>query len=679
MPDLPISGLPVVTALSSSYLIPAVSGSVTAQMTLAQVGAAISGSYVTVDGTQTIAGSKTFSANQLILAPASSGGVLNLKQDAYLGSTNGYTSLASDGTNIAIIAANGAITNKQAVLDLSSLTNNTLRTYTFPNLTGTIALLEGTQTFTGSKTFSGDSLFTNIAMFDWNANFKVGGPLVGTGDYVALGFDKTGSGAGSTLSMELADGTSAKNIILNFVGSPATYTYNFPAKDGTVAMLSDITSSGTAFPYTGSAVISGSLNVIGSTNISGSFTVTGSIIGNVSASGQVIGGVLGRFNNVLIYSTLAGTGTGSIKITTGNAISVDGGSWNTVLGAGAYFGADPNTPGTGSRNTAIGVSASYNNFIGQDNVAIGYQALANNTGSQNIAIGNGALYNTLGDPYGYYGNIAIGYSASYSHKAGSSNVAVGNYELSSLTTGSWNIAVGGGSYVTQGDYNVSLGGLGPVSGSWNTAINSAGGNLVTGSGNTFVGNIAGFNHVYGYYNTALGYGAMFKQHTIYLLTPPTQSSYNIAVGYQSMYSQEGGFHNVAIGSSALNGSSSFSQNTGSYNVAIGYSASYNNTIGIRNTTIGYSAGSSITTGNYNTILGSTTGSTTLTGTVLIADGQGNLAMKATGSAVTLYNVLQLPTQHPLPAASSYPNSFAVSASSPTKPYYSDGTNWNALY
>jgi hypothetical protein len=50
----------------------------------------------------------------------------------------------------------------------------------------------------------------------------------------------------------------------------------------------------------------------------------------------------------------------------------------------------------------------------------------------------------------------------------------------------------------------------------------------------------------------------------------------------------------------------------------------------------------------------------------------------TGS-VSITNVLVLKAQDPLPAASSVPNSFAVSASTPTKPYYSDGTNWNALY
>lgn len=50
----------------------------------------------------------------------------------------------------------------------------------------------------------------------------------------------------------------------------------------------------------------------------------------------------------------------------------------------------------------------------------------------------------------------------------------------------------------------------------------------------------------------------------------------------------------------------------------------------------------------------------------------------TGS-VSITNVLKLAAQSPLPAASSVPNSFAVSASTPTKPYYSDGTSWNALY
>lgn len=113
--------------------------------------------------------------------------------------------------------------------------------YTFPASTGTIALLEGTQTFSGSKTFTDNALFSVSPLFDQSANYKVGASLVGAGNYIAMAFDKSGTGSGSTLSMKLADGTTAKAINLDFVGSPATYTYTFPSSSGTIALTSDLT------------------------------------------------------------------------------------------------------------------------------------------------------------------------------------------------------------------------------------------------------------------------------------------------------------------------------------------------------------------------------------------------------------------------------------------------------
>lgn len=66
MADLPISGLPVVTVVSSSFLIPIVSGSVTAQMSLAQVGTAISGSLTaSVQSTGTTLYSTTPATNNI--------------------------------------------------------------------------------------------------------------------------------------------------------------------------------------------------------------------------------------------------------------------------------------------------------------------------------------------------------------------------------------------------------------------------------------------------------------------------------------------------------------------------------------------------------------------------------------------------------------------------------------
>ena len=45
MPDLPISGLPAITVPSSSYLLAAVSASVTSKMTIAELGTALSSTY----------------------------------------------------------------------------------------------------------------------------------------------------------------------------------------------------------------------------------------------------------------------------------------------------------------------------------------------------------------------------------------------------------------------------------------------------------------------------------------------------------------------------------------------------------------------------------------------------------------------------------------------------------
>jgi hypothetical protein len=47
--------------------------------------------------------------------------------------------------------------------------------------------------------------------------------------------------------------------------------------------------------------------------------------------------------------------------------------------------------------------------------------------------------------------------------------------------------------------------------------------------------------------------------------------------------------------------------------------------------------------------------------------------------VTVSNVLTLAPQHPLPSVNLSTGSFAVSSSTPPKPYFWDGTNWYALY
>jgi hypothetical protein len=82
---------------------------------------------------------------------------------------------------------------------------------------------------------------------------------------------------------------------------------------------------------------------------------------------------------------------------------------------------DVNT--TGSSNTAIGAYSLYFNQSGEQNVAIGREALrgsGNTGGSSNTAGGNGSLYATIGDS-----NTGFGCNTLRENTTGSSNTAIG--------------------------------------------------------------------------------------------------------------------------------------------------------------------------------------------------------------------------------------------------------------
>lgn len=120
---------------------------------------------------------------------------------------------------------------------------------------------------------------------------------------------------------------------------------------------------------------------------------------------------------------------------------------------------------------------------GISNVAIGYEALRNNTtgGNYNMAIGERALkFNTTG-----VANTAIGARASEKNTSGTANMAFGYLSLFENTTGNYNTAIGQQSLVSL------------VNGNNNTAIGTDAGFSTLGSGNTFIGYQAGYNEVGG--------------------------------------------------------------------------------------------------------------------------------------------------------------------------------------
>lgn len=144
------------------------------------------------------------------------------------------------------------------------------------------------------------------------------------------------------------------------------------------------------------------------------------------------------------------------------------GNNNTAVGANALFNnsATDNTASgysalysnsTGTSNSAIGFESLYANSTGNQNTASGFRALFRNTADDNSALGYAALLdNTTGDR-----NSAVGSQALF-HSGGTGNDAVGYQALYGSTSGNYNVAIGyqAGYYQTTGSNNIYIGNQG---------------------------------------------------------------------------------------------------------------------------------------------------------------------------------------------------------------------------
>jgi hypothetical protein len=139
---------------------------------------------------------------------------------------------------------------------------------------------------------------------------------------------------------------------------------------------------------------------------------------------------------------------------------------------------NPNIITDTKQNTAIGINGFQSNTTGSYNTASGHSALYNNsTGTWNTATGIQALYNNIKGDH----NTASGASVLFSNTEGSYNTANGDSALAFNTTGSQNTAAGNRALF----YNRS--------GNWNAAVGSQSLYNSTGSGNTAIGQNAGYN------------------------------------------------------------------------------------------------------------------------------------------------------------------------------------------
>jgi trimeric autotransporter adhesin len=225
----------------------------------------------------------------------------------------------------------------------------------------------------------------------------------------------------------------------------------------------------------------------------------------------------------------------------------------------------------------------------------------------NLAEGTGALLSLTTGTY----NTAIGFLSLGSNTEGGFNTGVGAGTLLANTVGGRNTAAGAGALLsnTAGPANTGIGAFALFSnteGGYNTAVGDrALLSHTAGDRNTAIGASALLNDTTGTRNTAIGAAVLFNNST---------GEYNTAVGDDTLAANTSGSFNTAIGTNSLY------NNTRNGNTAVGYFALYSNTTGEGNTALGTEAGSLITTGSRNIDIGNR-GFDTDTQTIRIGDSQ----------------------------------------------------------
>jgi len=236
-------------------------------------------------GTQTIAGIKTFN-----LSTKNETGI-QLKNDI------GIVPVVTGYTNLNGLSNGLAITNSAGVSNNLLVPSTTGYSYTFPNATGTLALLENAQTFSGAKTFSGFASFTSTS-----------GTNTQYGIYLSKGSTPT---AFSTTTVNIYSDVTTNNLVIrdnsstaNLVFNNSTQTYTFPAASGTIALTSSLASY---VPYTGAtanvdlglfSLKSNGVLAYGNGTAGGivSFTQTGTLAGVATGAASIGSVSAGKLN-----------------------------------------------------------------------------------------------------------------------------------------------------------------------------------------------------------------------------------------------------------------------------------------------------------------------------------------------------------------------------------------------
>jgi hypothetical protein len=379
-------------------------------------------------------GNYSFTANTIFVnSGGASSGVVLLKQGSGFVTNTGYTTIGADTTNNFYIISNVSTVQRSATFNLGSITASATRTYTLPDASGTLALLENDQTFSGNKIFSGIVMSTTNYRVQQNSSLSAA-----PSGYVNIGAVNTklaysiGITSSTTKSFYLETSGLTDNTLR---------TYTLPDASGTIALVG------------GSGV--GTVTSVGLSS-----STTGVTIGSspVTTSGTII----------LSIATASGSQQGLLSST----------DWNTFNGKQNALGFTP-IGGTGTTNyhakwTASGVLGNSLIYDNGTNVGIGqtspsYNLDVTGTGrftgnlisSTNILVGT----TTVGD------KLTVVNSGSYAA------LQIGNGTNSSFfgyanASGNYNNGASSGDAIIRGYSGVSI--SGNNGSSTNLYINSSG-------------------------------------------------------------------------------------------------------------------------------------------------------------------------------------------------------------
>jgi hypothetical protein len=632
-------------------------------------------------GTQTFAGSKTFSNTANFLTDISINGVKvgkgtgNVSTNAVVGS-DGLISNTTGGLNTAVGNAalqNNTVGSQNSAVGFAALSSNSTSSYN--TAIGSASLRNSTGAFntaigfnSGNRNTSGTSntsiginaLYTNTTGTN---NTAIGaGADVATASLTnatAIGY---GANVATSNTIQLGN-ANVTNVQTN--GSLTAGAVTYPSAHGTSGQVLSTTGSGTltwttasaggdGVPYTGAT---GAVNLGGYDLTVNGLTVGTGKVNGLSTHNTIVGGAGANrtftsvsSNTAIGYNTLSSS-------TPGNS--------NTVVGAWSLVS------NTGAENSAVGSAALERNLGGNENTAVGYYAMQNNlSGSGNTALGYKAGFSS--DNTTINNATAIGYQA----KVATSNTIQLGADGTNGTTAITNVKTSGtltaGTVTYPNAHRSTAGDILTINSSgtasWVAASSSSGvpysgatqavnlGNYdLTVNGLTIgTGKVAGV----GTLNTIVGEYALNRT------TSTLRGTDNTAIGHKSMGNETASATSAGTKNTAL-GSWTLQTNSGQENSAVGVGAMQQNSSGSQNTGIGNMALNINSTGSNNTALG------------YAADVSANNLSNATaignGAKVAASNTIQLGNTD----VTNVKTSGSITAGAVTYPK-TDGTNGQVL-